>query len=687
MRKQTKFIILTGAVICKTFMSRFLTKSRFKLALECPTRLYYTRKGNEYADESIEDPFLLALAEGGFQVGELAKFLFCEDPVNENITIREKDYESALQKTQEKMKADNIVIAEAAFKHENLFVRTDILVKNKSGLKIYEVKSKSWDSEMDFWKTNRYGESRLDKNWLPYLYDVAFQKYMVQKVFPESHVEAFLILANKDMPATVEGLNQQFRIMRDVKDTKIIVRDGTRLSTLGEIPLTEINVDKECEWIYSNPVEVDLEGVYSFEKIIELFSEAYKKDERIWSPIGSKCRDCQFNSAKPSNGLKSGFHECWQQWANFNDKDFEQPLVLELWGGKAGNKSIVNEAIKEGKYFLSELEHEDYFPKNPGLREGLHPAERREKQILKARKKDSSFYLDKKGLEIVFAKCVPPWHFIDFETSMVALPFHAGRKPYEAIAFQYSYHLMDEKGRIEHKSEWISLEPGFPNYEFVRQLKIDLQGKAGTIFRYHNHENNYLKFIYKQLLEEKTGAVPDKAQLIEFIKEITHCRNGDEQWEGPRDMQDLWELVLFYYYSPAAKGSNSIKDILPAAIRDSRHVREKYSQPVYGTRAIPSKNFTNHSWITEASGFNPYKTLPRVLEGYNNDDLDNFLPSMEEISDGGAAMMAYAFLQFTEVPSNQKEQIRKALLRYCELDTMAMVMIWEFWGSEIGVFG
>ncbi|MCI0616351.1 hypothetical protein L0244_25500, partial [bacterium] len=85
--------------------------------------------------------------------------------------------------------------------------------------------------------------------------------------------------------------------------------------------------------------------------------------------------------------------------------------------------------------------------------------------------------------------------------------------------------------------------------------------------------------------------------------------------------------------------------------------------------------------------FNPYKTLPRVLEGYNNDDLDNFLPSMEEISDGGAAMMAYAFLQFTEVPSNQKEQIRKALLRYCELDTMAMVMIWEFWGSEIGVFG
>jgi len=59
---------------------RYLTKSRFKLALECLTKLYYTRK-DDYADESIDDSFLIALAEGGFQVGELAKFLFCEDPV------------------------------------------------------------------------------------------------------------------------------------------------------------------------------------------------------------------------------------------------------------------------------------------------------------------------------------------------------------------------------------------------------------------------------------------------------------------------------------------------------------------------------------------------------------------------------------------------------------------------------
>lgn len=668
-------------------MNRYLTKSRFKIGLECPTRLYYTRKENEYADESIEDDFLQALAEGGFQVGELSKFLFCEDPLQENITISERSYETALSKTSEKLKSANVVIAEAAFRYENLFIRTDILVKNKSGIELYEVKAKSWGSDSDFWKPTRQGKSKLDKGWLPYLYDVAFQKYVLKKVFPNTEVKAFLILADKDIPATVEGLNQLFRIKRNGDETKICVRPGTKQSTLGDIPLKIKTVDAECEWIYANPVDVDLEGEYRFGEIIQYFSEAYKNDEKIWSSLGSKCRDCQFKTFK-QNGLKSGFHECWKHLADLQDEDFKKPLVLELWGGKAGPKSFVSDAVTNGKYFLEDLEDEDYFPKSyTPKEEGLHPAERRQLQITKARNGDSSFYLDRPGLERIFGEYEPPYHFIDFETTMVALPFHAGRKPYEAIAFQYSYHLMDSKGKIEHKSEYISLTPDLPNYEFVRTLKNDLDGKAGTIFRYHQHENNYLRHIYKQLLEEREGMVPDRNELIRFIQRITHKRNGDDCWEGDCDMQDLWELVLSYYYSPQAKGSNSIKEILPAAIHDSGFIRRKYSQPIYGTSDIPSLNFKNHQWITAESGFNPYKTLPAVLAGYDNDMLDEFVPAIDDVRDGGAAMMAYAYLQFTDVPPLQKEQIRKALLRYCELDTMAMVMIWEFWGNEIGVFG
>ena len=54
--------------------SKTLTKSRFQLGLECPTKLFYSGKDREYANQKEENEFLMALAEGGFQVGELAKY-------------------------------------------------------------------------------------------------------------------------------------------------------------------------------------------------------------------------------------------------------------------------------------------------------------------------------------------------------------------------------------------------------------------------------------------------------------------------------------------------------------------------------------------------------------------------------------------------------------------------------------
>ena len=53
--------------------NRYLTKSRMKLGLECPKKLYYYGK-KEYDSQNNDNPFLEGLAEGGYQVGELAKF-------------------------------------------------------------------------------------------------------------------------------------------------------------------------------------------------------------------------------------------------------------------------------------------------------------------------------------------------------------------------------------------------------------------------------------------------------------------------------------------------------------------------------------------------------------------------------------------------------------------------------------
>ena len=58
-------------------MPRYFTKSKFKLALECPTKLFYTGK-SAYVNQRVEDTFLAALADGGFQVGALARCYYPE---------------------------------------------------------------------------------------------------------------------------------------------------------------------------------------------------------------------------------------------------------------------------------------------------------------------------------------------------------------------------------------------------------------------------------------------------------------------------------------------------------------------------------------------------------------------------------------------------------------------------------
>jgi hypothetical protein len=108
-------------------MSRYLTKSRFKEAMECMTKLYYTKKKDEYADTQLDNPFLEALAKGGFQVGELAKYYFSDNPVADDITINTLNHEEALAETQRRLAMPGkVVIAEAAFKFQNLFIRADI---------------------------------------------------------------------------------------------------------------------------------------------------------------------------------------------------------------------------------------------------------------------------------------------------------------------------------------------------------------------------------------------------------------------------------------------------------------------------------------------------------------------------------------------------------------------------------
>jgi hypothetical protein len=189
--------------------------------------------------------------------------------------------------------------------------------------------------------------------------------------------------------------------------------------------------------------------------------------------------------------------------------------------------------------------------------------------------------------------------------------------------------------------------------------------------------------IFEQL-QSNDPIVPDKEQLCSFIQEISHSKKDSiYSWKGERDMVDMLNLVKWYFYDPATNGSNSIKHVLPAMLNSSNYLKEKYSKPIYGTNEIPSKNFDNWTWIKVENGKvkDPYKLLPIMFK--DSDMLDQLISNNDEIKDGGAAMTAYAKMQFEEMTSYERSELTKSLLQYCELDTMAMVMIYEAWREAI----
>jgi hypothetical protein len=81
---------------------------------------------------------------------------------------------------------------------------------------------------------------------------------------------------------------------------------------------------------------------------------------------------------------------------------------------------------------------------------------------------------------------------------------------------------------------------------------------------------------------------------------------------------------------------------------------------------------------------NPYKSLPQVFVNWSNDELDDMLSNMDDLNNGGAALTAYGFIQYSDMNENERNSLANALLRYCELDTLAMVMIYEHFLEVVG---
>lgn len=650
-----------------TTASSRLTKSLFKLALECPTKLYFAGK-KEYFDASAENGFMAQLAEGGHQVGEMAKLMYPD-----GVDLSDEPQVAQLELTRSLLQRENVTIFEAALCTDALFVRVDILVKRGSDVELVEVKAKSFDPETDSVFKGKHGAFR--GGFLPYVQDIAYQKHVAQLAYPALHFSCSLMFANKAARASADGLNQLFPVTMDGSRVRVRRKEGVTASSVGTPLLVRVPVDCHADEVLTSPLDLGASGAPSFADGVTLLATAYQRNERLPTKLGAACRKCQFNlddAPDGASGQRSGFKECWRAAAGFTDKDFADPSSLQLW-----NSRRIDQFVQEGKFKQSQLTAEDVgFDGSAPGQDGLKLAHIHWYQSSRKWPGGGDFYLHS-GMREVMETWQYPLHFIDFETATVAIPFHKGSKPYETVAFQFSHHVLERDGRVRHQSQFLQTTPGVnPNIAFLRALKAALSNDGGTVMRWAAHENTVLNQIVDTLLEP--GAEHrDAAELVDFARTLTGRADGEHKHVGERAMVDLCRLSQKFFFHPSTEGSPSLKKVLPALMKSSAALRRLYSQPVYGGSGIQSLNFKAPvAWWQKKDGkvCDPYKLLPPVAE-----PATSVGSAISTLRDGGAAMAAYVRLQFADVGAEERRLVESALLRYCELDTLAMVMAVQAW--------
>jgi hypothetical protein len=600
----------------------------------------------------------------------------------EGIEVRDVGHAAQLERTRELLQQENVTIFEAALEAQGLFVRVDILRKRGDHIDIIEVKAKSFDPKADGDFRDKRG--RLRAGWLPYLHDVAFQCHVANLALPQLTVQGTLMLADKSASTSVERLNQRFPMERQGRHMRVTVVPGTDAAALGAPILVRVPVDAAVAEIHAGTLAISGTD-YPFAKAVSHLAAAYREGRRLAAAPGAHCGACQFRSSEPPGNKpqRSGFHECWSAAFGWSSDDFADGTVLDVWNLRKKGELIAAGVLKPKSITQEDLGHDD---DEHGL-SGMTRKQRQWYQCHGGWPEGGDFYFDAEGMRAAMRDWRYPLHFIDFETCAVAIPFGRGRRPYETLAFQFSHHVMHDDGRVEHRTQFLETTPGVdPCLPFLRALRGALTGDEGTIFRWATHENTVLNQLRERLLAEADPPA-DAAELVAFIESITARKGDKSRIVGTRSMVDLCKLAERHFFHPSTKGSSSLKKVLPALMQSSAWLRSTYSQPIYGTPAMPSLNLQQPMrwWVMDGSGVrDPYDLLPPVFCDVTSTELNAAIQSLPpDLQEGGAAMAAYARLQHETIAPAHRSAIEQALLRYCELDTLAMVMAVQAWQAGL----
>lgn len=615
-----------------------LSKSDFLLAQTCPAKLYYKKMG--YPSILDDDEYLQFLADGGYMIEKIAKLLH---PGGVEMGFSH-GAAAAVEQTLRALQADTVTLFEATLTYGNLFARMDILKKQGDAFDLIEVKAKLRDSTDadDGFRGKRGG---IKSEWRPYLEDVTFQTIILKKLFPAARITPYLCLPDKSKTTTIDLIFDDFKLIPPDSPPLTGFRKPT-VEFTGDVAqlranhfLSLFDVTDEVNGL-SGEVEA---------KAAEYAASLSDGVKKIPTQIDVNCRACEYRvtaeQAGAGENAKNGFKECWGELADAS------PHILDMYqasriGGAGGTRA--NDLIRQSKVGLFDLQEDDLKTKK-----GEVGALDQRRRIQRRYTLENQEWIGEPLADILRGHAYP-LHFIDFETSRLAVPYHAGMRPYEQVGFQWSCHTLREPGaEIEH-GEWINLDNAFPNFGFARSL-MQAIGDVGTVFTWSHHENSVLKDIHAQL-QRRHHHDPE---LTGWLEAIT---------AGAR-IVDLCDVAKKHYFHPKMKGRLSLKYVLPAVWNYNPYL---HAHPLF------KKYYAEQNGVV----LSPYDTLQPLPFGNDSDE------SEEVVKEGTGAMRAYQEMLYgvSKHDPDMKGKWKQLLLQYCELDTAAMVIVWWHWCWKCGIF-
>jgi len=601
-----------------------LSKSSYKLALVCPRKLVYRRE--RYPSSAEKDPYLDFLADGGFLVEAVARALFPDGQI-----IAPQEGETTAQATARLLRSENVDLFEAVFEHGGLSARVDVLSKRGGVIELIEVKAKSVNMERADGSPLRGTRGGISAEWRPYLEDVAFQVHVVRSVMgPSCTVRPKLCVVDVSKAcgeaATFSALDLTPRDERAFgMPTAHYVGDVAALRQNHFLAFLDVSAE----------VEELLSGPDSCAAVAPSIALAILQGDRscLKPAIGTHCRDCEYRVDGTDESGRNGFRECWGGLAAGS------PHVLDLYridklGGRGEGGLLW--LLERGISAISDIPDRMFADGEIGQRQ------RRQVQATRSGRDWIG-----PGMGPALAAACAPFHFVDFETSRMPVPYHAGMRPYGQVAFQFSCHTVSGDGALSHR-EWINVDDRYPNIEFAMALR-DVIGDAGTMLVWSAHERTALREIREQLLREGGGP----AGLVDWLEPPTL-----DVEKGGRTL-DLYNICRRHYVHPAMGGKTSIKAVLQAVWKGnpSLHVHPWFA--AYVRREGDSVR-------------SPYEVLADVVTDAG---------IVAAVREGTGAMRAYQDMLYGRRRGDAayKEACRRALLEYCKLDTLAMVIVWTHW--------